>query len=185
MENLIKVLLIICVLLSCTPRNHHKSNIKYEIIVEEDTNIYKNEDTNIYNNKEQYNIYTQINDIKDSNNYTIINYYIEGLCSEGAEAKAYYENKNIKKIDLFIACSGGQERLIYKFDGIRKLIEVNDKKYLYKTQLDSVKSDSDMYLNEENNYIITFDNKIFGDIKQENALNIFKTIKDNIPFEIK
>jgi hypothetical protein len=151
MKNLIKVLLIISVILSCTSRDNYKSNIKYEKIVDEDTNIY--------NNNKQHNLYTQINDSKDSNNYTIINYYIVGLCSEGAEARVYYENQKSKKIDLFIACSGGQEKIIYKFDEIRKLIEVNDKKYLYKTQLDSVKSDRDMYLDEENNYIITYDNK--------------------------
>jgi len=178
MKNLIQTLLFLNILLSCTPRDNYKSNIKYEKTVSEDTNIY--------NIKEQSTkLNTQINDIKDSSNYVIINYYIDGLCSEGAEAKAYYKNKKIKKIYLFIACSGGQEQIIYKFDMIKNLIEVNDKKYLYKTQIDSIKSSNDIYLNEERNYIITFDNKIIGDVKSEDVLNIFKTIKANIPFEIK
>lgn len=180
MRNLIKTFFLFFILYSCTPKDHYNNlgNVKYEKNIEKATNIN-------YNKKNQLISFTPLDTTIDFNNYIIMNYYIEGFCSEGAEAKAYYKQNKIEKINLFIACSGGQEQIIYKFDRIKNLIEVNDKKYLYKTQIDSVKSSNDMYLNEEKNYIITSDNKIIGDVKSDDVLNIFSTIKENIPFEIK
>lgn len=113
---------------------------------------------------------------------TSINYYLEGISTEGTEIKASYSNKKIVECEINIFGETGQAKIIYKFTS--KNIIVSQKQYRYKKQLDEVKSQNDMKLSNNIEYIIDYKGNIIGK-KPNEMIDIFSELKKKIPFKLK
>lgn len=113
---------------------------------------------------------------------TTIIYFIEGISSEGTEAKVSYVSNKIKKAEIGIAGAEGQDIITYSFNN--NLINVFEKQYHYPAGIESVKSANDMILEKEINYVVDFNGKVIG--KGDTAMvDIFQEFKKAVPFELK
>ncbi|HUH73689.1 MAG TPA: hypothetical protein VLZ75_04720 [Chitinophagales bacterium] len=129
------------------------------------------------------------NSVPDSNSYThheivrdtLIIYDIEGISTEGGEAKVNYVNGRIFKSVTSIYGESGQATIIYEFETDK--IKVIETKYSYNTTIDNVKSEEDMKLEYETSYFIDFYGNIIGK-KIPNRIDIFREFKKFIPFEL-
>lgn len=113
-------------------------------------------------------------------NETPITYNIEGISSEGAEAKVYYVNGKISKSFTTIYGETGRATIIYEF-GAEK-IKVLEIKYSYKCMLEDVKSDSDLLMDYSISYFINYDGKVVGSEAPEH-IDIFQEFQRVVPFQ--
>lgn len=114
-------------------------------------------------------------------NETSTTYNIEGISSEGAEAKVTYVNGKISKSITSIYGETGQATIIYEF-GDEK-IKVLETKYSYKSRIEEVGSDSDMSLDYRISYFIDYDGKVVGAEAPEH-IDIFREFQRVVPFEL-
>ncbi len=114
-------------------------------------------------------------------NETSITYNIEGISSEGAEAKVNYVNGKISKSITTVYGETAQATIIYEF-GAEK-IKVLETKYSYKRMLEDVESDSDMSLDYRISYFIDYDGKVVGAEAPEH-IDIFREFQRVVPFEL-
>ena len=115
---------------------------------------------------------------------TTILFDIEGLSSEGCEAKAFYIKGIIKKIDISCCYVLGKAESTLIFDENEK-ITVKEKNYKYKTTMSEVKSNSDIILENEFSYKINFKGDIIErpqNIPDAIINNFYVDIKNQIPF---
>lgn len=113
---------------------------------------------------------------------TIINYDIQGVSSEGAEAKVSYINGKIRKSVVNIYGETGQANIVYIF--LNNRIIVTEKKYAYKTLLADVHSSKDIIPGKEISYILDFNGKPIGK-RDADRIDIFSEFKKAVPFELK
>jgi hypothetical protein len=113
---------------------------------------------------------------------TTITYNIEGLSSEGAEAKTQYRQNKITQSDIEIYGEQGQLHIGYVFSAAS--INVTEKQYAYSKSLSEVKTDNDMKLMNERKYTMTLDGKVVGSADSTNA-DIYPIFKKSVPFELK
>ncbi|GEM_PF-3644079 len=118
--------------------------------------------------------------VNRATNETTITYNIEGISSEGAEAKVTYVNGKISRSIISIYGEAGQATIIYEF-GAEK-IKVLETKYSYKSRIDEVESDSDLSLDYKISYFINYDGEIVGAEKPEH-IDIFQEFQRVVPFE--
>ena len=114
-------------------------------------------------------------------NETSIIYNIEGISSEGAEAKVNYVNGKISKSITTVYGETAQATIIYEF-GAEK-IKVLETKYSYKRMLEDVESDNDMSLDYRISYFIDYDGKVVGAEAPEH-IDIFREFQRVVPFEL-
>ncbi len=114
-------------------------------------------------------------------NETSITYNIEGISSEGAEAKVNYVNGKISKSITTVYGETAQATIIYEF-GAEK-IKVLETKYSYKRMLEDVESDNDMSLDYRISYFIDYDGKVVGAEAPEH-IDIFREFQRVVPFEL-
>ena len=119
--------------------------------------------------------------VSRATNETSITYNIEGISSEGAEAKVTYVNGKISKSITSIYGETGQATIIYEF-GDEK-IKVLETKYSYKSRIEEVGSDSDMSLDYRISYFIDYDGKVVGAEAPEH-IDIFREFQRVVPFEL-
>ena len=108
-------------------------------------------------------------------------YKIEGLSSEGAEAKANYVNGKISKSITTVYGETAQATIIYEFEAQK--IKVLETKYSYKRMIEDVESDNDMSLDYRISYFIDYDGKFVGAEAPEH-IDIFREFKRVVPFEL-
>lgn len=119
--------------------------------------------------------------VNRATNETSITYNIEGISSEGAEAKATYVNGKISKSITSIYGETGQATIIYEF-GAEK-IKVLEYKYSYKRRIEDVESDRDLSLEYRISYFINYDGKVVGGEAPEH-IDIFQEFQRVVPFEL-
>ncbi len=112
---------------------------------------------------------------------TLIIYDIDGISAEGTEAKVNYVNGKISRSMISIYGETGQASIIYEFE--KDKINVSEKKFLYKTNIENVKFDTDMFLDYEISYTIDFKGNLINKQISE-WIDIFKEFSDVVPFEI-
>lgn len=110
-----------------------------------------------------------------------ITYNIEGISSEGAEAKVNYVNGKILKSITTVYGETGQATIIYEF-GAEK-IKVLETKYSYKRMIEDVESDNEMSLDYRISYFIDYDGKVVGAEAPEH-IDIFREFQRVVPFEL-
>ncbi len=125
-------------------------------------------------------IITQKNDVIKKD--TVITYSIDGISSEGTEAKVTYKKQKIYESKINIYGETGQSELVYRFSP--KNIEVTENSYKYKGDLKSVNSKDDLILSNTVKYYIDYTGKVLSDNPKE-YIDIFKKFKDSVPFELK
>ncbi len=113
---------------------------------------------------------------------TSVVYAIEGISTEGAEAKVYYLDSRIKEAHIDIYGETGKTEVAYFFN--QNDIDVVETVYLYKKMITDVKSHDDINLEYELKYKIDYDGKRIGVGKQINYTDIFSNFKEVVPFEI-
>ena len=119
--------------------------------------------------------------VSRATNETSITYNIEGISSEGAEAKVTYVNGKISKSITSIYGETGQATIIYEF-GAEK-IKVLEYKYSYKSRIGDVESDRDLSLEYRISYFINYDGKVVGGEAPEH-IDIFQEFRRVVPFEL-
>lgn len=136
-----------------------------------------------YNTKEQKSSCRAVESI-EATHYedTTIIYDIEGISAEGVEAIARYSNNRITDCTVNIYGETGQANINYTF--INGKIIVKEKKYTYQKQLKETPTQKDMNLTNDVIYEIDYKGNITGK-EVKNRIDIFKEIKDNVPFELK
>lgn len=136
-----------------------------------------------YSTKEQKSSCQSIENIEETHcKDTTITYDIEGISAEGAEAIVTYSNNEIKDCIINIYGETGQAKISYTFTSGK--IIVKEKKYTYQKQLQAITTQKDMNLTNDVTYEIDYNGNIIGD-GVKNRIDIFKEIKDNVPFELK
>lgn len=125
-------------------------------------------------------VITQKNDVIKKD--TIITYNIDGISSEGTEARVIYKKQKIYESTINIYGETGQAELIYKFSPTN--IEVTENSYKYKEDLKSVNSKDDLILSNTVKYYIDYTGKVLSNNLKEH-IDIFKEFKESIPFELK
>ncbi|WP_308600393.1 hypothetical protein [uncultured Dysgonomonas sp.] len=110
---------------------------------------------------------------------TTIFYNIDGISSEGTEARVEYIKGRIRESLISIYGETGQSKIFYKF--LDDSIEVLEKDFVYKTNLLEVKSDKDIILKKEIIYYIDIDGNLKRDTIKD-RIDIFKEFKKNVPF---
>lgn len=113
---------------------------------------------------------------------TLITYNIEGVSSEGTEAKITYKSKKNYAGKINIYGETGQAELIYKFFPTN--IEVTEKRYEYKKDLKSVNEKEDLILANTVTYKVDYEGNILSN-KPKEYIDIFKELKESVPFELK
>ncbi|MDR2123173.1 MAG: hypothetical protein LBP34_08620 [Flavobacteriaceae bacterium] len=113
---------------------------------------------------------------------TLVTYDIEGISTEGAEAKVNYVNGKITKSITNIYAGTGQASVVYEFDTDK--IKVLETKNSYKTEIENVKSDKDMKLEYKRSYFIDYSGNLIGESIPD-RIDIFQEFKKIIPFELK
>lgn len=108
-------------------------------------------------------------------------YKIEGLSSEGAEAKVNYVNGKISKSITTVYGETAQATIIYEFEAQK--IKVLETKYSYKRMIEDVESDNDMSLDYRISYFIDYDGKVVGAEAPEH-IDIFREFQRVVPFEL-
>lgn len=111
---------------------------------------------------------------------TTIEYNIEGIALEGALAVAKYKGGKVQKVVLTLYAETGKSPLVYTFVGNK--INVNEKRYGYKTDIMSVKPE-DIYIKQELNYTIDHNGKL-DDSLDASSRECFKALKENVPFQL-
>ncbi len=106
---------------------------------------------------------------------------IEGISSEGAEAKVNYVNGKISKSITTVYGETAQATIIYEF-GAEK-IKVLETKYSYKSRIEEVESDRDLSLDYRISYFIDYDGKVVGAEAPEH-IDIFREFQRVVPFEL-
>lgn len=119
--------------------------------------------------------------LSTATNEKSITYNIEGISSEGAEAKVTYVNGKISKSITSIYGETGQATIIYEF-GAEK-IKVLETKYSYKSRIEEVESDRDLSLDYRISYFIDYDGKVVGAEAPEH-IDIFREFQRVVPFEL-
>jgi|SRR5690554_799152 len=113
---------------------------------------------------------------------TLILYNIEGISTEGVEAKVHYSNSEIaKSITNVYACTW-QATIIHEF-GLEK-IKVTETKYFYTTEIENVQTEEDLHLDYEIVYFIDFEGNLI-DNEINDRIDIFREFKETVPFELK
>lgn len=130
-----------------------------------------------------------VNNLPHSNKYiyenkrdTIINYDIQGISSEGTQAKVSYIGGKIRKSVVNIYGETGQANIVYIF--LNNRINVTEKKYAYKAVLADVHSSKDIILEKEISYVLDFNGKPIGK-GDADRIDIFSEFKKTVPFELK
>lgn len=119
--------------------------------------------------------------VNRATNETSITYDIEGISSEGAEAKVTYVNGKISRSITTIYGETEQATIIYEF-GAEK-IKVLETKYSYKSKIEEVESDSDLSLDYKISYFINYNGEIVGAEAPEH-IDIFQEFQRVVPFEL-
>lgn len=125
--------------------------------------------------------YINNQDYSSGINDTIITYELEGISTEGAEAKVNYIDGKIDRSDINIYAGTWQAIIIYEFQTDK--IKVFEKKYIYKTVIEDVNSLEDMQIDYEIVYFIDFNGSIIGK-DMPNRIDIYKEFIKAVPFEI-
>jgi len=125
-------------------------------------------------------IITQKNDVIKKD--TIITYNIDGISSEGTEAKVIYKKQKIYESEINVYGETGQVKLTYKFFSTD--IEVTENSYKYKEDLKSINSKDDLILLNSVKYYIDYSGKVLSNNIKEH-IDIFKGFKVSVPFELK
>lgn len=112
---------------------------------------------------------------------TIIKYDLEGISTEGTEAKAKYSKNKIIECELNIYGETGQAQIIYKFTTDKIIVTQRD--YIYNKQLDKIDSNEDIKLNSSLKYDIEYSGKIIGR-KPDGIIEIFNEVKKQVPFAL-
>ena len=123
---------------------------------------------------------TQENDVIKKD--TVIAYSIDGISSEGAEAKVTYKKKKIYESKINIYGETGQAEIVYRFSP--RNIEVVENNYKYKKDLKNVRNEDDLVLSNTVKYYIDHTGKVLSD-KPKEYIDIFKEFKETVPFELK
>jgi len=113
---------------------------------------------------------------------TWVIYDIEGISTEGAEAKVNYVDGKITESVTIVYADTWQTTIVYEFE-IDK-IKVLEAKYFYETEIEKVKSYEDMRLAYEIRYFIDFKGDIIGN-EIPDRIDIFKEFKKVVPFKLK
>ena len=119
--------------------------------------------------------------LSTATNEKSITYNIEGISSEGAEAKVNYVNGKISKSITTVYGETAQATIIYEF-GAEK-IKVLETKYSYKSRIEEVESDRDLSLDYRISYFIDYDGKVVGAEAPEH-IDIFQEFQRVVPFEL-
>ncbi|MDR1706714.1 hypothetical protein [Dysgonomonas sp.] len=115
---------------------------------------------------------------------TIIFYEMEGLSSEGAEAKVYYKaSGNIDSARISIYGASGQVQIEMSFSKVQ--IKVIERSYFYQQPLSEIKTEEDIHFKSEIEYIIDYNGNILNKKSDVEYLNIFMDFKKVVPFKIK
>lgn len=114
-------------------------------------------------------------------NETLITYNIEGISSEGAEAKVTYVNGKISKSITALYGETGQATIVYEF-GAEK-IKVVETKYSYKCTIEDVGSDNDLLLDYRISYFINYNGELVG-AELPKHMDIFQEFQRVVPFEV-
>jgi len=113
---------------------------------------------------------------------TSVIYDIEGISTEGVEAKVNYVDGKITESVTIIYADTWQATIIYEFE--KNKIKVLEAKYFYETEIEKVKSYEDMRLVYEIRYFIDFKGNIIGN-EIPNRIDVFKEFKKVVPFKLK
>lgn len=117
--------------------------------------------------------------ISDVTNDTVINYFIDGISTEGVEAKVNYHGGRIVNSTINICGETGQSVIVYEF-GVSK-IKVVETKYNYISVIDDVKSKSEMQLCFKISYFIDLEGNLITPARSDRT-DIFKEFKEVVPF---
>lgn len=112
---------------------------------------------------------------------TTIEYSIDGLSNEGISAIAKYFQGKIKECTISIYGETGQNRIYYTFDEGK--INVVEKHFVYKTGIESVKTENDMKLDKQLSYILDINGTVVGKAESDRS-DIFSEFKKAVPFKI-
>ncbi|WP_249169262.1 hypothetical protein [Porphyromonas levii] len=114
-------------------------------------------------------------------NETLITYNIEGISSEGAEAKVNYVNGKISKSITTIYGETGQATIIYLFE--TEKIKVLESRYSYRCMIEDVESDNDLLLDYRISYFINYNGELVG-AGIPNHIDIFQEFQRVVPFKL-
>lgn len=105
--------------------------------------------------------------------------------TNGSAGFAYYKNDKIKKIVLTIFGEMGQYKITYSFLKEKQIL-LSEKHFAYLRGIDSVKSDSDMQLDENVRYPIDYNGNRIDSKKSEATVGIivFPEVKKIVPFKL-
>lgn len=113
---------------------------------------------------------------------TTINYDLNGISSEGAEAQVKYKKGIIEEGKLIVFGETGKAEILYIFHSDE--IKVTEKMFSYKSNFSQINSISDINIVSEKEYFIDFDG-IPKEITIKKRLDFFKEFRDNVPFILK
>ena len=157
---MIRILIVIFLFNSCL----NESNTRNPKVVAKDS-IFNNKPINVFS--------------KD----TIITYDIDGLSSEGCEAKAHYLIGNIN--DISVVCYSETGRFESTLVFLTKdEISVKEKTYKYKSVLTEVKTNSDIVLKDSFMYKVNIKGELLTVMENKGILNIYNDIKSKIPLTL-
>ncbi|MDU1890292.1 MAG: hypothetical protein E6767_06340 [Dysgonomonas sp.] len=115
-------------------------------------------------------------------NDTIINYDIEGISAEGAEAQVLYSSGKIKSAQIAVYGESGQANINYLF--YTTYIEVEEVVYSFKNDIEKIESNDDMFLEYKLKYFIDYQGKRIKINKTILYIDIFDEFKSVVPFTI-
>ena len=112
---------------------------------------------------------------------TLILYNIEGISTEGAEAKVHYSNGEITKSITNVYAGTRQATIVHDF-GLEK-IKITETKYFYTTEIENVQTEEDLHLDYEIVYFIDLEGNLI-DNEINDRIDIFREFKETVPFEL-
>ena len=115
-------------------------------------------------------------------NDTIIEFFIDGISSEGTGAIVHYSKGIIKYADIIICGDAGKAEITYTFDNDE--ISVHEKSYMYNVLLVDVKSSEDMTLEHDISYKMNLSGEIISNTSDIRVSNIFEEFKKTVPFKL-
>ena len=110
---------------------------------------------------------------------TVIIYSIEGLSTEGSEAKVHYLKNSISDAEWRIFGETGQRIIQYKFFK-NGLIHAFEKLYTYKSGLLDIKTNEDIVLKDSLRYQLDTNGNIVSKYPSNGFVNVFPDFKKKI-----
>jgi hypothetical protein len=115
---------------------------------------------------------------------TTINYDLENISSEGAEAQVCYTNRKINRAYVVIYGASGRVETSYLFN--ISSVEAIERNYKYDKPLSEIKSDYDAKLSDSSTYILSLDDgKIIKGKSSNQATEIYKEFLKTVALTIK